>query len=1480
MPFIEKLVMKGFKSFSSESTIPFSNGMNAVVGPNGSGKSSHYDTLVTLDNGREIKLGKLVEDQLKRTKTHKKLDDGIYADGTLKEPITILSLNKRTMKAEPKIVTKFIKREGEELYKLRTVSGKEVKATGCHPVMSFKEGEVRSLLISELKQGDLIASPRIIKTKGNIGINHEIFRIMGYLIGDGYIARDRIEFVNQDKEVLGDFRKLMSEHYTKDLKIRREKSVERIYLRDVKTVKTIRDYFIKDYDKSITSKVKKIPEDLLEGNNQCVANLLAGLYDTDGSVRKNIPVIEYCTKNKELANQVQGLLLRFGIMSKIKKRMCVATNTTEKIKGEYYYIYIYGKENLEKFYDNIKLRIMRKREIIKHHLDKRTTPNPNTDILPAETNDYVKEIASLLGIKAKPLRKDYPLLSAYIEKRCLPTRSGILRLLQIFKKKLLSLKENYNSLSMNQLPLVECMDNLNLSGQSTSLNLGLSRGTIRDRWATNKFNPKPENLQKFHDYIKNIFEYRLAKIKTLMTLLNNLANSDIYWDKIISIEKLPKEEWVYDLTIENNHNFIANNIFVHNSNITDAVCFVLGRLSIKSLRVAKAANLIFAGTKEHKPFSEATVKIVFNNEDGGLSINTKSVEIQRTVRRTGQSIYKINKETKTRGEVLELLTQAGIDPYGFNIVLQGEIMDLVKIGPEDRRKVIEEVAGISVYETRKNRSLKELEKTEEKLKEINAILRERTAYMKNLEQERQQALKYQRHEQNVKKYKASIIERQRGEKTKELERINQEIEKNNTTKEKLKEKLTKLREELIIREKETNEINDYTQKSSGIEMESLHEAITNLRAELAGLEVKKDNNEHRLEEMLRRRENLKTNIKNYEEEITMLKKKSPIMEQKIKELEKKKKELEAVEEKRKSYYGMKTELNSIRTRTQDKLGQLQRVKGETEYTIKEIERLAEGLTSKETESCRKEIQKIKDENVKLIEETEEKEQVRREIERTLTIYDREINENKDIKKQVSEIDTCPLCKNKMTEKHLEEVYNECDNKINNSEKSLTESEDKLQKIKGETTKIREKLLYNNELLEKKNQELVRLNSINEKKEYIKKYYVQEKTLEEEIETLEKKKKTLENENNNNKEVEELYDKLLMEIEDISSRTENNIDTELKFKQRDLDQTRNIIKQTFRDEEELSTEIEELKNNYDNKNKELKKKETQEQELQKKYQKLFEKRAKLQKESYEISNQTIGLEHEIRNNDDKINNQKIEWARTDAEIQNLNVEISEYEGIEIINMPVDKLRAKLQETQEMLIRIGNVNMRALEVYEGAREEYEKVSIKAETLNNEKEEIMKVIEVIDKKKKRTFMKTMDSVNELFTRNFLQLSTKGQAFLDLENKEDPFAGGLNIIIRVARGKYFDVSSLSGGEKTLVALSLIFAIQEYKPYPFYIFDEVDAALDKRNSEKLASLIKKHMKTGQYIVVTHNDALITESTILYGISMQDGISKVLSLRI
>ena len=289
------------------------------------------------------------------------------------------------------------------------------------------------------------------------------------------------------------------------------------------------------------------------------------------------------------------------------------------------------------------------------------------------------------------------------------------------------------------------------------------------------------------------------------------------------------------------------------SNITDAICFVLGRMSAKSMRAEKASNLIFAGTKDNKPSHEASVKIVFDNTDKRFSSKEDEVVLERIIRKGVQGIYKINNEIKTRQEVIELLALAGIDPYGFNIVLQGEIAGIVKMNAEERRKVIEEVAGISIYETRKEKSIKEMEKTDEKLREVQAILKDRTAYLRNLEEERKQALRFKKLEEMIKRYKASILKKKIDEKVKFLLQILSSFETKEKNKNDLKEKNIKVLNKIAEFEKEIQEINLLIKQSTGIEQESLNNQISNLRASLSGLEVKREGAKRKLNEISARR---------------------------------------------------------------------------------------------------------------------------------------------------------------------------------------------------------------------------------------------------------------------------------------------------------------------------------------------------------------------------------------------------------------------------------------------------------------------------------------------------------------------------------------------------------------------------------------------------------------------------------------------------
>jgi chromosome segregation protein len=914
------------------------------------------------------------------------------------------------------------------------------------------------------------------------------------------------------------------------------------------------------------------------------------------------------------------------------------------------------------------------------------------------------------------------------------------------------------------------------------------------------------------------------------------------------------------------------------SNVSDALCFVLGRLSIKSMRAAKAKNLIFLGTKAASPSKEASVEIVFDNSDGLFAVEEKDMSIKRIVRRNGQSVYKINDKTKTRQEVLGLLAQAGIDPYGFNIILQGEIQNFVRMQPDDRRKIIEEVAGISIYESRKEKSLKELDKTENRLKEVNAILRERTAYLNNLEKERQEALRFKKLEKESKQLKASIIDSSLKIKERDMEGIDENIGKKNKEIEKVRKIIGTYKASIKSLEQKIESINSNMKESTGLEQEKLNNDIANLRADLAGLKVKYENNERKLNDIRNQKKEFENSLTELKISLRELKVESPSIAKKEKELLQKKKELEEVEEKRKKFYMLKSEIKSLQERIEDKRHIFSNYENESDFLLKQINNISLELHNKKmTEKNLEELRVSLGEKITVFEGLKLKEQ---EIEKMIYTNEYEIDKQKKVMEKVSKIDTCPLCRSKITHEHVSSIKKEINPKVKELEDEIKKGDKEL----GDISKKKELLERDIDSIKQSiaigKSDLLKIKSIDDKKSQIKSLMEKINPLKEEIEFLNKKRKNLENNFDENSNIDEKYENLRMEVEDISLRSKENLDSEITFKQREFERAEISLKQLFRDEKEIEEELDYVKKSVSEKERLLEKKRKMEEEITQKFQKLIIERDSYQSKIRETETTISQKNNYIYNIEQDINNFKIDRARVGAEMENLEEEMKEFAGVGIIKGSREILSEKLRRVQETLLRIGSVNMRALEVYDSVKEEYDKIHDKVEIISKEKEKIMKIIHDIDIKKKKTFVKTLEELNEIFSRNFSQLSTKGQVSLELENKKDPFEAGVNIIVKTGHGKYFDVKSLSGGEQTLVALSLIFAIQELKPYCFYILDEIDAALDKRNSERLGNMLKKYMQQGQYIVISHNDEIISNATNIFGISMHDGVSKVVSLSV
>ena len=956
------------------------------------------------------------------------------------------------------------------------------------------------------------------------------------------------------------------------------------------------------------------------------------------------------------------------------------------------------------------------------------------------------------------------------------------------------------------------------------------------------------------------------------------------------------------------------------SNVAEALCFVLGRLSIKSIRAAKARNLLFMGSKYIKPAREASVELVFDNTNRAFSIDKDEVVIKRIVRYNGQGVYKINDETKTRLDLIEMLAQAGIDPYGFNLVLQGQIQSIVKMHPEDRRKIIEEVAGISIYELRKEKSLHELEKTEGKIKEVAAILRERAAYLRNLEFERTQALRFKELELTNKRCKASLLAKKMHEKAREKAAIERSISEREKGRGAMRTKAEALQKESEQLSEAMSQMTKHLQKASGLEQESLHTHIANLKAEIEGLRVRREHYEHRKGELARRRAEMEKTIPALEQDITELQEESPLMAKKSGELVKKKEELAKLEEERKRVLTLKAEERALSERLKDKERALARVSGLAEVLMRQLEEHAHNATYAHEHECARAVTEMRQALAHRKKTLEEAGKEEWECERQRALAEAEIERAEKIAEAVTKIDVCPLCRSTISEDHVKHVRREMEQTATLAHQQHQQARGHFQVLQEQKRSLLTLLHGEEEKLTTAEIELVKHRAMKEKHDALKEAVEEEKALHEEIAQLERRRRQLEEKAADSGAIEEQYDAVMREIEEISSRTQQDTTTTLLYRQRDLEGSMNILKRSTKDLEELQRQIDELGQTLNEKSTRLEEREGQERAFHARFRKMLEEREALQKHIQEKTLELSELQSEIQAIEDQANYLRIGRAKLDAEHEALQMELAEYqkhdapplpEGrgltggaraldargatdalngavsvgprhyeIELLQGSVQALEERMKRTQEALAQIGSINLRALEVYEQIKKAHDEVQAKVTVLEQEKQDTLSIITEIDQKKKRSFMKTFKAMNELFSENFMKLSSKGTAFLELESEEDIFSGGVGIVVKLAKGKYFDVTSLSGGEQTLVALSLLFAIQEYKPYHFYIFDEIDAALDKRNSERLAVLLNQYMKSGQYIVITHNDELISKSHVLYGVSMHDGVSKILTLKV
>src|SRR3989344_5998094 len=324
------------------------------------------------------------------------------------------------------------------------------------------------------------------------------------------------------------------------------------------------------------------------------------------------------------------------------------------------------------------------------------------------------------------------------------------------------------------------------------------------------------------------------------------------------------------------------------SNLCDGLCFVLGRLSSKSMRADNLAKLIYNGGKKGSPAKEASVSIVFDNEQDSFPVKAKEIEIKRLVRQNGQSKYYINGELRTRQQIVDLMATAKINPDGHNIILQGDIVHTAQMPPEERRKIIEEISGISVYEEKKEKANRELERVDLRLKEANIVLTERGTYLRELKKDYDQASRYRELEKNVSRNKATFLNVQLKQREDKLDKVTGAINQNQSKIDSINKNVEDFKKELEATKNELLQLNENIKNSGEASQQALHKELESVKDLLNEDRTRFSTLKNEVSSITERKSQLSSSIDESSKKVSDLEKEKSQISNKIKDLQKEK----------------------------------------------------------------------------------------------------------------------------------------------------------------------------------------------------------------------------------------------------------------------------------------------------------------------------------------------------------------------------------------------------------------------------------------------------------------------------------------------------------------------------------------------------------------------------------------------------------------
>lgn len=939
------------------------------------------------------------------------------------------------------------------------------------------------------------------------------------------------------------------------------------------------------------------------------------------------------------------------------------------------------------------------------------------------------------------------------------------------------------------------------------------------------------------------------------------------------------------------------------SNVVDAVRWVLGEQSVKQLRGEGAmSDVIFTGSKSRRAASFASVTLVFDNSDKYLNIEYDEVQIKRTIYKTGENEYFIN-NTKTRlKDILELFMDTGASKESFNIISQGDVANILSGKAEDRRVIFEEASGVLKYKKRKDEALRKLSKTHDNMARVDDIISELNTNMEPLKKQSEDAKIYLEKKEKLENVEIALtvndIEKYNyeykysKEKVSELTlSITKMLSENSSEQAKIetiKNNISKLNSELYLKQQELVKVSANAEKLSGekamiserskynSEDVKLHDNIISLKEKILKIESqisalnkeieseksnnkiigeKLNNTEIKLCEIEKNKENLNSKLNQKLREITAQKHRREVL-------------MNSLENNSSLPYSVKNVLNNPKlTGIHGVLGKL------LEFEEKYSEALEVSLMSSVShivcdneEDAKEAVRYLKNNNLGRATFLPISVIKPRSIDSESYETIKSMNGFVDIASNLVKYDTkyrnivLSLLGTIIVVDNIDNA-NLISKKLKNRYKVVT--------MTGEVVNIGGSITGGS---------LKKSSILSER-------YELENVIKD-IDVLDSEIKEIENKIN---EVDDNYTNLELEKNSIIISVNSNSEI-LKNKYNVLDDLTN----------EKSTLMTELSNNQNIVNNVIT---NEEEKILNEYYKEIEKRDELNIEINQI-HKKIELENEdlinnessLKNNNQEYNKAQEELKSHEIKVNRLDVKIDNllniltndysisYEKAKekyILEIDSDEARSIVSTLKREIKSLGDVNVGAIEEYDRVKERYEFLNKQKEDLTNAENVLLEIITEMDDIMKDKFSSTFNKIKEAFNETFRKLFNGGKAELKLTDPSNILETGIDIIALPPGKKLQHISLLSGGEKTLTAIALLFSILKVRPVPFCILDEVEAALDEVNVDNFGKYLKEFKGDTQFIIITHKKKTMEYADVLYGITMQEsGVSKLVSVKL